>query len=286
MRPNNPRAVAIGGCAIFALLSLSMAPPPPSDDSTPIESACWVIHAGEWRVLGANRTEACVTIEAGGTLETSAYVLTITGAGGLTCYGELLIDSGGVILSGGGNSRITLDGSGHGAKTVYLSESSSDLQITGSSHEISGSGTIVGWSSNAEIRIAAASSQIALTNNVNIEGMLKIRGMQPGAGQVQGAFVNGASGIVKANAAGVLEIKEGAIDDVDGALWRVESSASAFLRFSVAPASLDGDFMIAAGTLDIDASVSTAGGLCFTGGVLDVAPSVSFSASGAPASCP
>jgi hypothetical protein len=234
--------------------------------------------------MSLSSTYAGLHLQPGGYfLLDSCITLTITGSGGLD------LDAGSVFEIACGTLELTGGGTHSIDGELLLSSAASIFSITTNSATVSGSGHIKSdVSGNAEIRVAAntTGSPITLTSSMLIEGMLKIRGMQPGVGQEQGRFINGATGVVKANVAGMLELKEGAFDDADGALWRVESNANAVLRFSVAPASLDGDFMIAAGTLDIDASVSTAGGLCFTGGAIDVAASKSFSATGAPTSCP
>jgi hypothetical protein len=246
--------------------------------------------------VGVSGTYAALRVQAGGYIQiNSGNSLTITNSAGFDLdpasggaaealfeVGSSGVSGGTLVLSGGGSDPI--DGE------LRLSHSASVFSITSSSATVSGAGHVNGTNAAAEIRVAAntSGSPITLTNSAVIEGMLKIRGMQPSAGQEQGRFLNGATGVVRANAAGVLEFKEGDFRDAaSGAKYVVNSNASAVLRFSVAPAAtLLGDFMIAAGTLDIDDSVSTSGGMCFTSGLIDVAASKSFSATGAPASCP
>jgi len=202
--------------------------------------------------VGVSGSYAQLRVEARGYVQVnSSNTLTITGSGGLdidpangaVSEGVFDVADGTLVLSGGGTNPI--DGK------LLLSHASAVLSVTSASPTLntSSSGHVQGTNASAEIRIAAEASQRTLTSNVRIHGMLKIRGMAPGGGQLIGKFVNGASGIIDADANGVLSIMEGEIDDASGAAWRV-THANGTLEFLVSPNCLDGNFTVAPGTLD------------------------------------
>lgn len=105
--------------------------------------------------------------------------------------------------------------------------------------------------------------------------------------QVDVSFAN--NGLVNANSACTLSFISGTLSGSGAFL--VSSDASAVLQIgsAVSATSLAADFIIsvAGGTLDFDANVTTSGGACIKPGVISVALSKAFSASGGtPARCP
>ena len=78
----------------------------------------------------------------------------------------------------------------------------------------------------------------------------------------------------------ILTLYSGTFDDVDGAEWKVSASATAKLYFSadITVGTLDGDFTVSNGILDLDVSVTTDGDLTFKGGQIQVAPATTFQA--------
>lgn len=177
-------------------------------------------------------------------------------------------------VKAGGNVRLT-SGTNPSivAGTITLESSTSKIEVT-ETLEINGAGKIVGTDNNAEI---AVSSQKILTNSTTIEGKLKITGS---AGSTK--FVN--HGVLRANAAGTLWVNTYDVDDLKDEsvdpLWEISGSSSAVLRFDPAISGnvnvrfLDGDFQVAAGTLDVDfPGLSTEGTLTWTAGTIDCATS-------------
>ena len=159
----------------------------------------------------------------------------------------------------------------------------STLEFRDSNQAVSGSGSIKGWGNTCRLSISTSNT---LTNETTIEGSMQIR-----AGS--GTFQN--NGTVEANH----------YDDDDDTLtlysgtfsggtstcnegYKVTESLATLLIGVGSPTitSLSADFFIEDGTLDIQASVATTGGMRFTGGTISVNAGCSFTATGALATCP
>jgi hypothetical protein len=137
------------------------------------------------------------------------------------------------------------------------------------SHTVSGSGSITGLHSDAELQITTTETLISTTT---INGCLTILPVG-GAGTT---FTN--NGVVDAStASSTLEIYPTALGAGSGD-WRVTASG-ATLWFRVGSTSLTGDVAVSDGTLDIDENVETSGDLSQTGGVINVEAGNYFQAS-------
>ncbi len=177
---------------------------------------------------------------------------------------------------------LTLDGDKGTTSTVHgeiwLQEDGAELAFTEKNHKLTGNGEIDGQHNSAKITLGNGRT---LTSKITIEGNCQI-GPVPGAAGT--TFVNGSGGLVHANNAGTLHLNVHSLGSPSGT-WRVSSSASAILEFSVGSTTMTGDFTVNEGTLNIDASVGTSGRLIFckngsTNPKINVAGSgVSFKAS-------
>jgi hypothetical protein len=183
-------------------------------------------------------------------------------------YGTLNIAAG---------AKLTLDGSESstsyvsGAGKVYLLGSGSELSFTSNNHTVSHSGTpgeIIGCHINVKITIT-----IVITIEIKITGSMEIQASG-------GTFVN--DGIVEAN-------RNGASDNMltcysgtfTGSGTYKVSVSGATLKFvlGITATGLATDFVVPAGTLDIDEDVTTSGDLNFTGGTINVAANKTLSIS-------
>lgn len=179
-----------------------------------------------------------LTIEHDGLLTVTGQTLTISGTGGYldidpvgggTLVGRLVFGASGVVvLSGTG----THDIDGH----VLMSGSSSILRFSTNDTTIDGDGYIQGSVSTAQIELA----DVDLTNEMLIQGMMTI---EESLGT--SSFINGATGTVQANAAGILLLHSNleSISDADNASWDAIASG-ATLQFDVGASCLKGDFLI------------------------------------------
>ncbi len=218
---------------------------------------CWSIT--EYTTLDRDRTVECVEIAYGCKLDLNGYTLTLGG-------------------NGGGTSTI------HG--TLVLSGPNSHLRIKSNDHTMTGSGYLVG-----EHNWAVIDDHPAFPGDLIIASGFTVAGaMQIDLDLVNNGRVLADDGTTDTGSRNTLLLSSGTI--TGSGVWEVDKSIgayTAFLEFGSGVTSatgLTGDFVVSDGTLYIDDVVSTSGGLCFTGGKIDVQANDSFTATGAPASCP
>ena len=174
--------------------------------------------------------------------------------------GILIIDRATLTLTGCSGAYSTVDG------IVVLTDKHSKLCFTTNHHSVSGSGIVVGTDDDAEVNVG---SWITLTSSVTVCGHLKIAG--------RGSFAN--NGLVRASGNGTLKIEvAGTLDDgavsvpSDDDRWQA-SASGATLEFASTIGTLnelEGDFVLSAGTIQIDHALATVGRLEISGGTLDV----------------
>jgi len=219
-------------------------------------------------LLGSTGAAAACSLNIGsGTTLTISSGTVTTDCVDVAAGGKIVITgSGTLILNGsGGNDESTIDG------RIILESCTSVLRISHNDHTFTGDGKIVGECNTAQIAI---DSGLTLTSNITIEGALQVRA-------ASATFINGATGVVHANRTSgdqILTLYSGTFDDVDGAEWKVSADGSAelYFRSGITVGTLDGDFTVNNGVLDLDVSVTTDGCLGFTGGQIQVAPSCRF----------
>lgn len=234
------------------------------------------VQANRTLTLTADLTTGSLTMECDGIVTTGANTLTITNSGGLT------INTGGLLnVNGAGEVRLT----GGGTHTINgtaadiglrLSVDGSTLRIYDANVTLTGTGYVEGRNNGAQILITDGET---LTNEITIEGSLQICG--------PGTLDN--EGLVEATRANnendnKLECYSGTFSGGTTGDYKV-NTASAYLTFR-AGGDFDGmsaDFIVGAGTLDVNESVCTTGDLTFTGGTIDVIASESFKCGG---TCP
>ncbi len=212
------------------------------------------VATGEWTIIYEDTTADCVCVDAGGRLDIAAGVT-------LTLIGS----------NGGPASKI--DGE------LRLRGSGSQIRILSRNHAFTGDGRILGENGSARIAIGDG---LTLTNQITIEGMLRIVGL-PGGNTTR--FINDAGGLVHANDAGVLDLNVDALDDgtnCSAGDWKVSSANAALLKFSVGSTKLSGDFTVdvshASGKLWIRDNVATEGDLIFSDGTIVVDSGCHFKA--------
>lgn len=223
-----------------------------------------------------------LNIKHGGKLTVRGQTLTISGSAGLDIESGVLNDGlldistgGTVILSGGGTHPIGGD--------LLLSSNTSILKISaamtfGPNNTVYGS--VKGEHNDAKIDIAG----VVLTNNIVVEGNMTVREESGTA-----TFVNGATGIVRANGnpdiSGNPEILKFAsgltYDDADTGSPKCEAmtDSEAVLQFDTGASCLDGDFEIAnCAKLKLDgADIKTRGSVTKTAGEIVLANSATLS---------
>lgn len=185
---------------------------------------------------------------------------------------HVVVESTATLIIETGNT-LTLDGDGNfGVSTITgtlrLQGSSSTLAIITNDQTFDGTGKIVGEDDGARITISTGGK---LTNETTIEGKLAI--VPATAGQ-ESTFRN--EGTVHANVSGTLHVNTKFVQDTAGAdRWKVSTSSSAILRFNPTDTTIptiNGDFVVSNGTLDVDnKGFLTHGDLSITRGTIDVA---------------
>lgn len=185
---------------------------------------------------------------------------------------HIVVESTATLQIDTGNT-LTLDGDGNlGVSTITgtikLEGSSSTLAIITHNQTFAGTGQIIGGDNGARITISAFEK---LTNEATIEGKLAI---VPATAGDDATFRN--AGTVHANASGTLHVNTKFVEDTAGTdRWKVSTSTSAILRFNPTNTTIptiDGDFVVSNGTLDVDnKGFLTHGDLSMTGGTIDVA---------------
>lgn len=172
---------------------------------------------------------------------------------------SVVIEAGGLlkILDGPTNDPHTLrifgandmDSSVADAQGLQIVGPDSKLMISGDL-AFGGTGSIQGQDPAILVEIEESADKLTLT--ATFEGLGQIMGA--------GKFVNGNGGLVNANAAGDLVVNPGTLDpDHANAEWRSSSNANARLLFQKGNTSMQGDFVITAGKIEIDAVITTAG---------------------------
>ena len=172
---------------------------------------------------------------------------------------ELRIQRGGLLTITG--KKLTLDGAvTHDINgDLVLSNSSSKLEFSTNDGTVDGGGAIIGQDNSAEIRIA---DNKTLTNEMVIRGKLTI--LDAGS---TGTFLNGSTGTVNADAAGVLELDNSlSLQDECGADWKATHASATLLfeatsDFVYSDPNLRGDFVLSnCSTIDFDGQdVKTSG---------------------------
>lgn len=217
------------------------------------------------------------------------YTMTVTGSSGMAVSGSCAGSDGRVLLSGAGG---TLVRSGGGTDDIdgriLLQTSTSKLQITSSNLVFSGVGDLEGFHNQAQIEIA---DDINFTNelccNGGMHGAFEIRGLDNETPRDHGFINNGRVTADHANSGGgdadyQLTAYSGKFSGSGAYFVSVATAELEFRAGVVATSQAVSFFMSAAGTLDLQESVSTSGGVNFTAGLIQVAASKSFSATGAP----
>jgi hypothetical protein len=158
--------------------------------------------------------------------------------------------------------------------TITLEASSPDfghLAFTTNNHELTGNGLIFGQ--NYGCTITLDSDDQVLTNNTTISGELQIT---ESGDPNDTSFVNGADGLVLADADGTLAIT--LVDSLGSPTgdWQVSTDEDAILKIDVLCTTMSGNFYVELGKLEINANVWTQGDLNFTSGTIQVADDVSF----------
>lgn len=162
------------------------------------------------------------------------------------------------------------------ANGIVLDSTGSKLKVS-NDLTISGTGELYGGSTTAEIQIADTKT---LTSEITIEGALKIKEVTPATESA--TFIN--NGLVDANINGTLEVATDTISDDTGRRWSLDDDDARLLFSADATGNnkLVGNFDIDAGTLDIDANITTSGTLdqaASTTSTIDVAAGKTFQAS-------
>ena len=230
-------------------------------------------------VSAAADAHACgLNIGPGAVVTISSFTLTVNCVN-VAAGGRIILENGGtLVLNGkGGCNTSTING------RIELMDCESALQIVDVNHTVTGGGSIVGYCNTAKIVI---DDNLTFTNEATIEGSLQIR-----AGD--GTFVN--NGIVEANhendeddrltlfsgtfSGGTNTCNEG---------YKVTESGATLLIGVGSPTTnnMSADFIIEDGTLDVQASVATTGGMRFSGGTISIDCGCSFTATGSLADCP
>jgi hypothetical protein len=149
------------------------------------------------------------------------------------------------------------------------------LEFTTTSHTLSPTdpnapGSIVGQDQGC--LIALRSNSLGLISEVTIRGALTITEVSA----TSTSFIN--NGAVEADTGETLEVSPGSIGDSSGS-WEVSAANGRLWINSSSSATHDGTVTVGAGTLDVDATFQTTSEYTQTGGTLDVAAGVTFSAS-------
>jgi hypothetical protein len=203
-----------------------------------------------------------------GLVDANGNAFTVTGNAGLQVTGTLrFLDAGTVEVSGGGNHVINGD--------FELEYPGSVFAITTADSSLTGSGNLIGEDNEALVTIA---DNYTLTNEITMKGMLEITDAGVSA---DATFDN--RGTVEAERTGTLKLSVNVVEDTAGGdsldnRWKVTNSAATLQFAQETNASLDGDFTVSSGTLDIQRTVSTTGEMSLTDKV-QVAELMSFTAS-------
>ena len=198
-----------------------------------------------------------------------ATTVTISGTVITDCVdvdGRIVITGTGTLILNGNNGNDTSTIVGR----IELSASGATLRIATNDHTFSGTGCIDGQDNGAKIEIATSTT---LTSTTTIEGNCQIL---PVLDATSTTFIN--SGTVHANNPGTLDLAVHSLGSPSGA-WRVSTSASAILEFSVGSTTMTGRFDVDAGKVTVEDNVDTNGVLDFQGGTIDVASGAYFKAS-------
>ncbi|MCH8824792.1 MAG: hypothetical protein IH984_14940 [Planctomycetes bacterium] len=177
-----------------------------------------------------------LNIQNGGLLTVTTQTLTVSGSAGvdIDAGGTLDIGASGVVIVSGGGGTHPIGG------TLKLSSSTSILKVSAATtFGLNGDdkGMVLGQHNDAKIDIAG----VTLTNNIFVEGMMTVREESGDA-----TFLNGSTGVVRANAAGTLKFASGlTLDDTSACSpsWEAITS-SAILEFNEAATSLVGTFVL------------------------------------------
>lgn len=185
---------------------------------------------------------------------------------------HVVVESTATLIIETGNT-LTLDGDDNAGRSTItgvlkLQGSSSTLAIIANDQTFDGTGRIVGEDDGARITISAFEK---LTNETTIQGKLAI---VPATAGDTATFRN--EGTVHANVSGTLHVNTKFVEDTAGAdRWKVSTSSSAILRFNPTNTTIptiDGDFVVSNGTLDVhNKGFLTHGDLSMTRGTIDVA---------------
>jgi hypothetical protein len=206
----------------------------------------------DYQVLPGDRTYERVTITEGGVLDTGFHELTITGSGGLTCDGVLLIN-GYVVISGGGDSTVT--------GTIELNSPTAGISLTQQSCSLLGGGTLLGrWSNFVFVdRGTNFNSGLTITGSV----VFAADGSSGTAG-----FHNGST--VLADGGSILIRSGFTVTDTAASLWKTIHAGS--LRFNSPAIALSGSFAVHSGAvLNLNESITTTGMLESSFGWITVA---------------
>ena len=240
-----------------------------------------------------NEEIASLTIQHDGVLTVSGKTLDITGSGGLdidnsddmepsSVAGKLVINAanGKVILSGGGthdiDGIIEMDANGVldvQAGTLDMNSANSHpiggaiwlSHVDGSTLRVSAAttfdlngddkGSVIGQDADAKIDIADAT----FTSNIIVQGMMTVREESGTA-----TFVNGSTGVVRANDSGILSFASG-LTISDGTACSPSWEAIVFgatLEFNDAATNLNGTFVLDnCATMKFEANITTVGKL-------------------------
>lgn len=168
-----------------------------------------------------------------------SHTITVTGKT-LTLAGTVPHDiDGDIVLSDVVNDSVlkvtgavTMDITGN----IFLKGSNAVLDLD-ANVTVQGAGEIKGENNAAEIQIADSST---LTNLLLIHGKMTIK--ESGS---SGTFLNGSTGIVRADAAGTLLLAAGlTLSNCSDAVWEASSNSSAVLRFDQDATGLTGLFYL------------------------------------------
>lgn len=201
------------------------------------------------------------------------------GLGSNGAAGDLTIGGGASVTVNSATLTLDLDVIHDFNGDLFLTNSSSILKFVDNDATVDGDGAIIGQHNSAKIQIEGAKK---LTSTMLIQGKMTI---ETDGGTGDGKFVNGSTGIVWANAAGIL-LFDGSLtlddEEVGGAraLWKATSGSSTFLQFGSgltfvdSNPELEGDFVLC-GDANIVFDVQVRTGGCFdettANGVLDLA---------------
>jgi hypothetical protein len=167
---------------------------------------------------------------------------------------------------------------------VFLEGDDSELRISGTgSMQISGGGSICGEHNNAMFNISSTAT-VTLVSGTAIEGALEIRagsGTFDNDGLVKADYVSASSYKITlyngtfAGGSGIYQVPVDASGDPEIEIYNYNDT--------VYPTTtgMSANFLVEDGTLDVNKTVTTTGGLQQTGGVIDVKSGESFTASGA-----